>query len=76
MTTEQRNKMSLAKLGVLNPRFGKVGTQLGAKHSLEAKKKIKEARARQMITKEHKKTLNNQVTKEHQTTQKIKSQRT
>ena len=57
MTEEQKRKMSLAKLGPKNPRFGKVGTCLGRRQTPEQILKIKEARARQIITMEHRKNI-------------------
>jgi 5-methylcytosine-specific restriction endonuclease McrA len=57
MTDEQRKKMSLAKLGARNPRFGKPGTCLGRKQTLEQLQKIREARARQVITIEHRRKI-------------------
>lgn len=61
MTTEQRKKMSQSKIGVLNPRYGKPGTCLGQKHSPEAIQKIKEARASQIITVEHRRKISSSL---------------
>ena len=57
MTEEQRKKMSLAKLGAKNPRFGKPGTRLGEPVSEETKEKIRIVRAKQVFTSESLKKL-------------------
>lgn len=51
-TSEAKEKCRQQKLGQLNPRFGKPGTQLGKRQSEESKEKIRIARAKQVITKE------------------------
>lgn len=57
MTLEQKYKMKLSKIGSKNPRFGKTGTCLGRKQTLEQILKIKEARAKQIMTDLHKQNI-------------------
>lgn len=57
LSNKAKEKISKSKLGVLNPRYGKVGTCLGRKQTPEQIRKIKEARATQVITKEHKRKI-------------------
>lgn len=64
MTVEQRKKMSLAKLGALNPRFGKPSTTLGRKHTDEEREKIRIARAKQVWTPEQKLQISKRVAQE------------
>lgn len=52
LSDEAKKKISLAMLGAKNPRFGKPGTCIGRKQTPEQRLKIKEARARQIITAE------------------------
>lgn len=52
LSKDARDKMRQSKLGKLNPRYGKPGTRLGAKHTDEAKVKIREARAKQVFSPE------------------------
>jgi len=40
LSEEHKKKLSLSKIGILNPRFGKPGTMLGKKLSEERKKQI------------------------------------
>lgn len=56
--------MSSAKLGILNPRYGKTGTRLGHKNSIETRRKIKEARVNQIFTPEQKLEISKRVAKE------------
>ncbi len=52
LSEEAKKKISLSKMGKLNPRFGKPSTTLGRKHTPEERQKIKEARAKQVFTPE------------------------
>jgi len=56
-TADAKNKCRLTKIGELNPRFGKVGTCLGRKQTPEQLKKIRDTRAKQIITPEHRKNI-------------------
>lgn len=60
---ETKEKMRISKLGVLNPRYGKTGTCLGRKQTPEQIRKIKEARARQVVTPEHRKNIGKSLKK-------------
>ena len=53
LSEEAREKIRQSKLGYKNPQFGKPGTCLGRKQTPEQIKKIKDARAKQVITLEH-----------------------
>ena len=50
LSEEAKQKCRIAKIGILNPRFGKTGTRTGKHHSEDALQKIREARARQVFT--------------------------
>ena len=51
-TQEAKDKCRSAKIGSLNPRYGKTGTRTGFTHTEESKAKIKEARAKQVFSDE------------------------
>lgn len=50
-------EMRERNLGPNNPAYGKPGNRLNTKHTEEAKQKIREKRAKQVITEEHKKAI-------------------
>ena len=54
---EHKLKLSKAKLGKLNPRYGKTTKNKGSKISEETRIKIKEKRKLQVVTEEHKKNI-------------------
>ena len=49
---EHKQRMSVLMRGPNNPMFGKPGARAGKTHTVEAKQKIKDARAKQVITEE------------------------
>jgi hypothetical protein len=63
LTKEAKEKIRLSKLGSKNPQFGKVGTCLGRKQTPEQIAKIKEARAKQVVTAKHRKSIGQSLKK-------------
>ena len=57
LSEDAKEKCRLAKLGPLNPRFGKSSTTRGRTHTEEEKQKIREARAKQIITESHREKI-------------------
>lgn len=54
LSEEHKQKLALSKIGVLNPQFGKSPWNKGKNMSEEVRQKVITARAKQIITPEHK----------------------
>ena len=64
-TKEVKHRLRKLRLGELNPMYGVTGSKhpmYGRKHTLDARTKISVARARQVITKEHKDKISHSLT--------------